>query len=49
MSTITTTELPLRAGTWTIDQAHSTVDVSVRHLGLAKVRGRFDRFDGRDR
>jgi polyisoprenoid-binding protein YceI len=34
--------LPLAAGTWTADAAHSTVGFSVRHLGLAKVRGRFD-------
>ncbi|MYS87510.1 YceI family protein [Embleya scabrispora] len=34
------------AGTWTIDQVHSDVSFSVRHLGVAKVRGRFDDFGG---
>ena len=31
---------------WTIDTAHSTVSFSARHMGLAKVRGQFDRFTG---
>jgi polyisoprenoid-binding protein YceI len=31
---------------WTIDTAHTTVSFSARHMGLAKVRGGFDRFDG---
>ena len=38
-------ELPLRTGNWTLDPTHSSVLFSIRHLGLAKVRGRFDRFD----
>lgn len=38
-------ELPLRTGRWALDTAHSAVTFSIRHLGLAKVRGRFDRFD----
>ena len=38
----TTTQLPLATGTWTADPAHTTVGFTVRHLGLAKVRGRFD-------
>jgi len=47
MSTTTdTTNLPLAAGTWTIDPVHSAVTFSVRHLGLAKVRGRFNDFGG---
>ena len=37
-----TTTLPLAAGTWTIDPAHTSVGFTVRHLGLSKVRGRFD-------
>jgi polyisoprenoid-binding protein YceI len=45
MST-TTTELALTTGTWTIDVPHSTINFSVRHLGLAKVRGRFTDFSG---
>ena len=37
-----TTTLPLTSGTWTADPAHTTVGFVVRHLGLSKVRGRFD-------
>lgn len=32
--------------TWNIDTAHSGIHFSVRHLMLAKVRGRFTRFSG---
>ena len=28
------------AGTWQIDPAHSSVEFEIRHLGLAKVKGR---------
>lgn len=35
----------LAPGRWTLDRAHSAVVFSVRHLGLSKVRGRFDTFD----
>jgi polyisoprenoid-binding protein YceI len=34
------------AGTWVIDPVHSQVEFTVRHLGVAKVRGRFDAFEG---
>lgn len=34
------------AGTWVIDTGHSDVSFQVRHLGVAKVRGRFDDFEG---
>ena len=34
------------AGTYTIDASHSVVEFVVRHLGLAKVRGRFNEFSG---
>lgn len=37
--------LPLRSGRWDIDFAHSNVGFTIRHLGIAKVRGRFTRFD----
>jgi polyisoprenoid-binding protein YceI len=40
--TTPTTTLPLAAGTWTADPAHTTVGFVVRHLGLSKVRGRFE-------
>ncbi|MEQ8839566.1 MAG: YceI family protein [Acidimicrobiales bacterium] len=41
----TTTTLPLTAGSWPVDAVHSTVEFTVRHLGLSKVRGRFNAFD----
>ena len=40
----TTTALPLVAGAWTLDAAHSSVGFTIRHLGVSKVRGRFNRF-----
>ncbi|MGI9579031.1 MAG: YceI family protein [Microthrixaceae bacterium] len=40
-----TSSLPLSAGTWTPDLAHSSVEFVVRHMGLSKVRGRFGSFD----
>lgn len=40
--TTATTTLPLAAGIWTADPSHTTVGFVVRHLGLSKVRGRFD-------
>ena len=39
----TATALP-RSGRWELDPAHTTVEFSARHLGLAKVRGRFGAF-----
>jgi polyisoprenoid-binding protein YceI len=38
-------ELPA-PGDWKVDVSHTEVGFSVRHLGLAKVRGRFTAFDG---
>ena len=29
---------------WAVDYSHSTLDFSVRHLGIAAVRGRFKKF-----
>lgn len=43
---LTDQTIPLATGTWTIDPVHSAVTFSVRHLGLAKVRGRFNEFSG---
>jgi polyisoprenoid-binding protein YceI len=40
-----TSSLPLSAGTWSADTVHSSVEFTVRHLGLTKVRGRFNSFD----
>ncbi|HEY0247995.1 MAG TPA: YceI family protein [Gryllotalpicola sp.] len=34
-----------KAGTWTIDPAHTEVGFSVRHLMISKVRGKFEKFD----
>lgn len=34
-----------RAGTWTLDPAHSELSFSVRHLAISKVRGTFHTFD----
>lgn len=42
--TTETTTLPLATGTWKADVAHSSVAFVVRHLGISKVRGRFDGF-----
>jgi polyisoprenoid-binding protein YceI len=39
-------DLP-QPGPWTIDPVHSTVMVTVRHLGLSSVHGRFGEFAGR--
>jgi polyisoprenoid-binding protein YceI len=37
--------LPLVPGHWALDPAHSSVNFTIRHLGVSKVRGRFTRFD----
>jgi polyisoprenoid-binding protein YceI len=34
------------AGTWSIDPTHTSVEFEVRHLMLAKVKGRFGEFEG---
>jgi polyisoprenoid-binding protein YceI len=36
----------LTPGTWTVDVAHSSVGFVVRHLVVAKTRGRFGEFEG---
>ena len=43
--TVDGVELPA-AGHWAIDASHSSVEASVRHLGLSKVRGAFRSFTG---
>lgn len=35
---------PLKQGTWALDPNHSAVGFTIRHLGVAKVRGRFASF-----
>jgi polyisoprenoid-binding protein YceI len=44
MSVTTRTILP--TGTWTVDPAHSSVEFSAKHLGIATVRGVFNEFEG---
>lgn len=44
MSTATTTLVPV--GTWTIDPSHSKVGFSVKHMGIATVRGEFEKYEG---
>jgi polyisoprenoid-binding protein YceI len=44
MSVTTRTVLP--TGTWTVDPAHSSVEFSAKHLGIATVRGVFNEFEG---
>lgn len=39
------TPVPER-GTYQIDPSHSIIEFVVRHMGLAKVRGRFNQFEG---
>jgi polyisoprenoid-binding protein YceI len=44
MSTATVTSLP--QGTWSIDPSHSSVEFTVKHMGIATVRGQFTEFEG---
>jgi polyisoprenoid-binding protein YceI len=41
----TDVSLPLSPGRWAVDPNHSSIEFSIRHLGVSKVRGRFTRFD----
>jgi polyisoprenoid-binding protein YceI len=34
-------------GIWDVDPGHSRVGFSVKHMGIATVRGHFERFEGR--
>jgi polyisoprenoid-binding protein YceI len=45
MSATVTAATPL-VGTWAVDPAHSTVEFSVKHLGIATVKGVFREFEG---
>jgi polyisoprenoid-binding protein YceI len=36
----------IAAGTWVADPAHSRVEFTVKHLGIATVRGNFGTFEG---
>jgi polyisoprenoid-binding protein YceI len=47
MSSATTLEIPgYLAGTWDLDPTHTDVGFVVRHMVVAKVRGRFDKVSG---
>ncbi len=41
-TTTTSPTLPLAPGTWALDTNHTSVSFAIRHLGVAKVRGRFN-------
>jgi len=46
LTTLTAESIPgYRAGTWTVDHAHTEIGFSVRHLAISKVKGVFDSFD----
>ena len=45
MSITHETLLPLSPGQWALDGNHSSVGFTIRHLGVSKVRGRFQDFD----
>lgn len=34
------------SGTWTIDETHSEIGFSIKHLMISKVKGKFDSFSG---
>ena len=44
MSASTVTSVP--AGTWNVDPSHSVVQFSVKHMGIATVKGQFNEFQG---
>lgn len=45
MASTVTTAVP--TGTWNVDPSHSKVGFSVKHLGIATVRGEFGTFEGK--
>jgi polyisoprenoid-binding protein YceI len=45
MSAIETREIAIPAGTWKVDPSHSRVEFSIRHMGIASIRGSFADFD----
>ncbi len=45
-STVTAPQQLLAQGTWNIDPAHSSLQFSVRHLMISKVKGSFTKFEG---
>ena len=45
-SAATRTSPRIPTGTWVVDPSHSTVSFSVKHMGIANVRGQFREFEG---
>ena len=46
MSATATITTAIPTGTWTVDPVHSKVGFSVKHMGIATVRGQFTDFEG---
>src|SRR6478735_4646091 len=46
MASGTRTSPVIPTGTWTVDPAHSSIAFSVKHMGIANVRGKFTEFEG---
>jgi polyisoprenoid-binding protein YceI len=46
MATTTALATTLPTDTWVVDPDHTTIEFRVKHVGLARVRGVFHRFDG---
>lgn len=44
-ASVSVSALPLSPGDWELDPLHSAVHFTIRHLGIAKVRGRFLDFE----
>ncbi|MFI6366580.1 YceI family protein [Nocardia sp. NPDC050630] len=44
-SSAESTTTALTPGAWTLDTMHSQVEFTIRHLGISKVRGRFNKFE----
>jgi polyisoprenoid-binding protein YceI len=47
MATTDAKTTPIPTGTWVADPIHSQVGFSVKHMGVATVRGTFGEFEGR--
>ncbi|MEV0246247.1 YceI family protein [Nocardia sp. NPDC050712] len=41
----TSQQTVIAPGSWTLDTAHSAVHFTVKHLGISKIRGRFNHFE----
>ncbi|WP_298335420.1 YceI family protein [Ferrimicrobium sp.] len=44
MATTSAKDLGIEPGVWNLDAAHSSVEFTVRHLMVSKVRGHFEKF-----